>query len=106
MRRLGLALVLAGALTAACDGGGYWHDATHRPATPGSGSPQEATGPTMDPAAAESHSALPRAALQLGRRWRGDPPVLGIVTGSVLLVALGLGVYTILLAYRRSPRDR
>jgi len=105
MRRLGIALIIAG-LLAGCDGGGYWHDVTHRPRTPGSGSLQEATGPTVDPAAPDTHSALPRAALELGRRSAGDPPLLGILTGSVLLIALGLGIYTIRLAYRRPPRLR
>ena len=105
MRRLGIALIIAGLLVG-CDGSGYWHDAAHRPRTPGSGSLQEATGPTIDPAAPDTHSALPRAALKLGRRSAGDPPLLAILTGSVLLVALALGVYTIRLAYRGSPRLR
>jgi hypothetical protein len=104
MRRTGLALVLAATLCAGCGGGGYWHDATHRPTTPGSGSIAEATGPTVDPRALDAHSALPREALRLGRRWGGDPPILGIVTGSVLLVGLAMAVYTIRLVYRRPPR--
>jgi hypothetical protein len=100
MQRWAIVLLVAG-LLAGCSGGGYWHDATHRPDTPGSGSAQEATGPTVDPAAPAAHSALPRAALKLGRQSGGDPPLLAIATGSVMLVALVLGVYTILLAYRR-----
>jgi hypothetical protein len=37
----------------------------------------------------------------MGRNSKGDLPVLGVLTGSVLLMALGLGVYTVALVYRR-----
>ena len=91
-----LALVLAGCT-------GYLQDATHRPG-PSAGTPSASTGPTADP---EAHtSALPRAVVALGRESRGDLPILGFLTGSVLLVALVLGVYTIALAYRRPTPER
>ena len=95
MRRLTLALVVL-ALASGC--AGYRQDATHRSA-PSAGAAVSATGPTADP---EGHtSALPRAVVAMGRTSKGDLPVLGALTGSVLLMALGLGVYTVALVYRR-----
>jgi hypothetical protein len=97
MRRLAAVLVLL-ILAAGCSG--YRQDATHRSA-PSAGAASSATGPNADP---EAHSALPREVLRMGRESKGDLPILGIVAGAVLVVALGLGVYTIALAYRRVER--
>ena len=100
MRRLSLALVVL-ALVSGC--AGYRQDATHRSA-PSAGAAVSATGPTADP---DAHvSALPRAVVAMGRSAKGDLPLLGILTGSVLLAALALGVYTVALVYRRPPPSR
>ena len=100
MRRLALVLALL-ALVTGC--AGYRQDAQHRSA-PSSGDPTVSTGPTADP---DAHgSALPRAVVAMGRASRGDLPILGIVTGSVLLAAAVLGVYTVALVYRRVPPRR
>jgi hypothetical protein len=48
-----------------------------------------------DTAASLSEKIIHRA-----REFRGNPWPLGILTGAVLLVALGLGVYTVGVAYR------
>ena len=98
MRRLTAVLILA-VLVAGCSG--YRQDATHRSA-PSAGAAVSATGPTADPDA--YHAALPRAVLKMGRDAKGDLPVLGALTGTVLLVALGLGLYTIALIHRRTTK--
>ena len=98
MGRVGVLLALL-ALVTGC--AGYRQDATHRSA-PSSGAAASSTGPTADPAA--HVSALPRAVVRMGQNWRGDLPPLGVLTGVVLLVAAGLGVYTVALVYRRSER--
>jgi len=99
MRRSVGVLVVLLALVAGCTG--YRQDATHRSA-PSAGAAVSSTGPTADP---DAHvSALPRAVVRMGQRWRGDLPPLGALTGAVLLGALGLGVYTIALVYRRGER--
>jgi|SRR5882762_371439 len=96
MRRLGVVLVIL-ALVTGCSG--YRQDATHRSA-PSAGADVSSTGPTADP---DAHlSALPRAVVRMGRDAGGDLPVLGVLIGAVLLVALGLGVYTVGLVYRQS----
>jgi ABC-type enterochelin transport system substrate-binding protein len=100
MRRLAIVLVV---VTAVSGCAGYRQDATHRSA-PSAGAASSATGPTADP---DAHlSALPRAVVAMGRNARGDLPALGVLTGVVLLTALGLGVYTIRLVYRRPPPAR
>jgi hypothetical protein len=98
MQRLCTLLVLL-ALTA-CSAPGYRQDALHRsPAS--AGAPEVSTGPTADP---DAHgSALPRALVARGRDWRGNVVPIGVMTGIVLLAALGLGVYTIVIAFRRPP---
>ena len=101
MQRFRFALALSMLLIAGCTGGGYWQDATHRPAGPSAGAPESATGPTADPDARVS--ALPRAVVAMGREARGDLPILGVLTGSVLLIAVVLGVYTVGIAFRRRP---
>jgi len=99
MRRLAAALAVLVVFAAGCSG--YRQDATHRSA-PSAGAAVSATGPNADPDA--YHAALPRAVLKAGRDAKGDLPVLGYLTGSVLLVALGLGLYTIALVSRRTTR--
>jgi hypothetical protein len=101
MRRLPIAFVVLALLLAACTG--YRFDATHRP-PPSAGAPGVSTGPTADPGA--HTSALPRAVVALGTRSRGDVPALGVLTGVMLLAALGLGLYTLALVYRHPPRER
>ena len=97
MRRFAVVLAVL-ALVTGC--AGYRQDATHRSA-PSAGADVSSTGPTADP---EAHlSALPRAVVRMGRDSRGDLPALGVLTGSVLLAALVLGVYTVRLVVRR-PR--
>lgn len=98
MRRVGVLLLLLLLVTGCA---GYRQDATHRSA-PSAGAAASSTGPTADP---DAHtSALPRAVVRMGQRWRGDLPPLGVLTGAVLLAGLGLGVYTVALVYRRSER--
>jgi hypothetical protein len=100
MRRLRIAFAMLALLLAACTG--YRQDATHRP-PPSAGAPEVSTGPTADPAA--HPSALARTVVAVGTRSRGDLPVLGVATGVMLLVALGLGLYTIALVFRRPPHE-
>jgi hypothetical protein len=47
-------------------------------------------------------SSWPQAVLQRARAFRGNPVPLAVVTGLTLLVAAGLGVYTIVVVYRES----
>ena len=98
MRRLAAALAVLVVFAAGCSG--YRQDATHRSA-PSAGAAVSATGPNAEP---DAHSALPREVLKLGRESKGDLPLLGFLTGSVMLVALGLGLYTIALVSRRTTR--
>ena len=49
-------------------------------------------------------AGLLQAIVQHGRAFRGNPLSLGIFTGILLVVALGLGAYTIRLTYRH-PHD-
>jgi hypothetical protein len=49
-------------------------------------------------------SSLPQAVLQRARAFRGNPIPLAVVTGVALLVAAGLGLYTIVLVYREPDR--
>jgi hypothetical protein len=45
-------------------------------------------------------STLPERVIQRGRLSRGNPVALGVLTSTVLAVALGLGVYTLYLIHR------
>jgi hypothetical protein len=85
MRRLALALMISLSLLATDSA---FADVPTRPAGAG----------------AETTASLPLRALLWARSFRGNPVPLGILTGAVLLVALGLGAYTIALVYRR-PAD-
>ena len=100
MRRPRIAFAVLALLLAACTG--YRQDATHRP-PPSSGAPEVSTGPTADSGA--HPSALARTVVAVGSKSRGDLPALGALTGVVLLVALGLGLYTIALVYRDPPHE-
>src|SRR3954471_10789610 len=96
MRRFGIALAVLAVVTGCA---GYRQDATQR-SCPSAGGDVSSTGPTADP---DAHlSALPRAVIRMGRDAKGDLPVLGVLTGSVLLAALVLGVYTVGLVVRRT----
>ncbi len=48
----------------------------------------------------DAPASRPEKIIQHAREFRGNPWPLGILTGAVLLVALGLGVYTVGVAYR------
>jgi hypothetical protein len=50
-------------------------------------------------------SGLPARAIYLAREFRGNPIPLGVLTASVLVAALALGLYTVRVAYRRPPGD-
>jgi hypothetical protein len=95
MKILAVALALVAALAAGC----ARHAGVPGPAAGGAGSPREATSPTV--ASDEAPSALPARVLYRAREFRGNPVPLGVLTGAVLVVALGLGVVTLLNAYRR-----
>jgi hypothetical protein len=53
----------------------------------------------------DTPAPLAEELLRRARPFRGNPAVLGILTGSVLAVALVMGVFTIRVAYRRPPGD-
>jgi hypothetical protein len=64
----------------------------------GAGTSQAATSPTAgDPSPS---SSLPERILHRARHYRGNPPWLGIVTGTLLVVALGFGVVSLGAALR------
>jgi hypothetical protein len=48
---------------------------------------------------------LPARVIDVARGFRGNPMPLAVLTGGVLVAALGLGLYTIRLAYRQPPGD-
>jgi hypothetical protein len=52
----------------------------------------------------EAPSALPLKVIEWGRQFRGNPIALGVLTGAALLVALGLGAYTLHLVHRDHRR--
>ncbi|HEX2438999.1 MAG TPA: hypothetical protein VHT71_11900 [Methylomirabilota bacterium] len=52
----------------------------------------------------ETPSSLPERAIHAARGFRGNPVPLGVLTGAILVVALGFGIYTVGAAYRhREP---
>jgi hypothetical protein len=53
----------------------------------------------------DAPAPLGDALIRRGRPFRGNPAVLGVLIGSVLAVALVMGVFTIRVAYRRPPGD-
>ena len=100
MRRLALALMLSAVVLNGC---GSRVDST-RPAE----SPPTSlgAGPTSPAGTADDASAaMPHALIQHARHYRGNPPPLGLLFGTVLLVALALGLYTLRVVYR-SPASR
>ena len=70
------------------------------------GEPGLGTLPTS-PAGVGSRVAtgLPAKAVYLAREFRGNPMPLAVLTGSVLIAALALGLYTLRVAYRLPPGD-
>jgi len=46
---------------------------------------------------------LPEKLIQIARSFRGNPWPLGVLTATVLLIALVLGAYTLFVAYREPP---
>ncbi len=48
----------------------------------------------------DTPASLPEKIIRRAREFRGNPWPLAVLTGTVLLVALGLGVYTVGVAYR------
>jgi hypothetical protein len=95
MGRLALALIVAAALVGGC---GYRTE----PA-PGATSGGVVTDVPTSPAgfADKTPTTLVQRLVQHGRAFRGNPIPLGILTGIVLLAALGLGVYTLSLVRRQ-----
>jgi hypothetical protein len=61
----------------------------------GAGSSETATSPTAAVQAPPSWSSWPERLLYRAREYRGNPAWLGIVTGALLVVALGFGVVTL-----------
>jgi hypothetical protein len=51
----------------------------------------------------DASAAMPARLIQYARRFRGNPEPLGVLGVAVLLIAVGLGVYTLRVAYRRAP---
>jgi hypothetical protein len=100
MKGLMVVVVLSGALLSGCSYG----EPTQGPATGGTGTAAVATSPTAsdDPAP----SALPQAALQQARQFRGNPRLLAVFMGALLVAALALGAFTVGLAVRRSSNRR
>jgi hypothetical protein len=56
-------------------------------------------------AGARAAAGLPARVIDFARGFRGNPVPLAVLTGGVLVAALGLGLYTIRLAYRQPPGD-
>jgi hypothetical protein len=50
-------------------------------------------------------TGLAELAVHRAREFRGNPIPLAVLTGGVLVVALGLGLYTVRVAYRRPTDD-
>ena len=95
MMQLTLILALCAVLLGGCGRGGE----------PTSGGPPRGDVATSPAGVDEdAPAALPHRVIQRAREFRGNPIPLGILTGTVLLVAFVLGVYTLYLVYRR-PRD-
>jgi hypothetical protein len=89
MVRLGLVLVLATLLQSGCGGPATAPEA----AAPG---PTLTDVPTSPAGFSDQRPAgLLLTIVQWGRQFRGNPLPLGVATGTMLLVALGLGVYTL-----------
>lgn len=53
----------------------------------------------------QAPEGLPAKIIYRAREFRGNPIPLGVLTGSVLVTALVLGLYTVRLAYRKPPDD-
>jgi hypothetical protein len=51
----------------------------------------------------DASAAMPARLIQYARHFRGNPAPLGVLGVAVLLTAVGLGVYTLRVAYRRAP---
>jgi hypothetical protein len=91
MRRLAILLVVSAIWFGACG------PPRVEAASPGLGMlPTSPAGGADDPSA-----AIPVRLMQRARQFRGNPGVLGALDAGVLLVAAGLGVYTLGVAYRR-----
>jgi hypothetical protein len=101
MRRLVLALAVSGALVGGC---GDRAGPAPEVASPG---PVITDVPTSPAGFSDQAPAgLLQAIVHWGRRFRGNPAPLGIVTGAVLLGALALGVYTLSLVGRGDQPGR
>jgi hypothetical protein len=97
MRRLVILLIVGTIWLGAC--GPPRVEAAQGPVSPGFGML-----PTSPAGGADDASAtLPVKLILHARQFRGNPAVLGGLAAGVLLVAAGLGVYTLRVAYRRSP---
>jgi hypothetical protein len=98
MGRHPLLLVLAVLLLAGCTGRAA---STPEAPSPGPVSTDVSTSPAG--VSDQAPSGLLLAIVQWGRQFRGNPIPLGVVTGVLLFVALGLGVYTLRLPGPENP---
>jgi hypothetical protein len=97
MGRLAILLIVSATWFGAC--GPPRVEAPPGPASPGLGMlPTSPAGAADDPSA-----SIPVQLMLKARQFRGNPGVLGMLAAGVLLVAAGLGVYTLGVVYRRSP---
>jgi hypothetical protein len=97
MRRLAILLIVSAIWLGACG-------PPRVEAAPGEASPGLGMLPTSPAGSADDPSAsIPVRLMLRAREFRGNPGVLGMLDAGVLLVAAGLGVYTLSIAYRRSP---
>jgi hypothetical protein len=96
MRWRGLAVVIASLVLSGCGASSPSGAPPSGPVSTGAGSSAAATSPTVSDE--PMPSALPQRLVQRGRQFRGNPVPLAVITGAVLLAALGLGVFTIVLA--------
>jgi hypothetical protein len=99
MRLLALVLALLGAVLGGC---GHRDERAPGQASGIFGLGAKPTSPAG--VGSEAAATLAERVVQYGRQFRGNPIPLGVLIGAVLLVALGLGIYTIRVAYH-PPSD-
>ena len=98
LQRLAIVLVMVGVALAGC---GRRDDGPPVPTAGVFGLGAQPTSPAGGDL--DAPAPLGDALIHLGRPFRGNPSALGILTGSVLVVALVMGVFTIRVAYRHPP---
>jgi hypothetical protein len=97
MRALALIMTLTALLVSGCAG----------PPPESAPGPVLTDVPTSPAGFSDQHPAGPLATIvRWGRQFRGNPIPLGLVTGAVLLGALGLGIFTLyLVSHEHPPRS-